>query len=573
MVLRRVLRRLTHRAGIAAAVAIAIGTIAGAPHAQSTDARVPRLRNVAHVAGLTHRLEHSPTAEKHLIETMTGGVAAFDYDNDGLTDLFFVNGAAQPSLQKTEPRYWNRLYRNRGQMRFEDVTERAGVPGEGYAMGAAVGDYDNDGDTDLFVAGVGRNLLYRNRGNGTFENVTASSGISSRVWSVAGGWFDYNGDGYLDLFVVNYVQWDPTKETFCGDRARDLRVYCHPKFYEGLPNTLYRNRGDGTFEDASASAGIGRHVGKGMSAAFADYDGDGLVDVFVTNDGVPNFLFRNSKSGAFEEVGLLAGVALPAHGRPVSSMGVDFRDVTGDGRPDLSVTALRGETFPLFVNEGATFRDATYASGLGGSTVGRSGWGNALADIDNDGRPDLFTANAHVNDLIDKFEASPYLEPNALFLNRGNGRFEDVSASVGEEFMTPRAHRGAAVADFNNDGRLDIVVTVLGGEPELWEHLGPAGRWVRVNLEGQKSNRDGIGARVAIDDQVNLRTTTVGYASASDQGVHLGLGARTMVETMTVTWPSGLVQTLKNVKADQVVDVREAASRPNRLRQGFGRPP
>ncbi|MPZ19295.1 MAG: CRTAC1 family protein [Luteitalea sp.] len=521
---------------------------------------LPQFRNVAKAAGLTARLENDATAEKHLIETMTGGVAAFDYDNDGLVDLYFVNGAEQPSLEKTSPDFWGRLYRNRGGLKFEDVTERAGLRGAGYGMGVAAADYDNDGDTDLFVAGVNRSVLYHNAGDGSFDDVTAQAGIENKVWSVAAGWFDYDHDGLLDLFVVNYVQWDPKKERFCGDRARNLRIYCHPRLYEGLPNTLYRNMGDGRFEDVSDRSGIGGHVGKGMSVAFADYDQDGFTDAFVTNDGVPNFLFRNRQDGTFEEVALLAGVALPVHGRPVSSMGVDFRDYDNDGLPDISVTALTGETFPLFRNEGSgTFQDVTYPSGIGAASVRRSGWANSFVDLDNDGWKDLFTANSHVDDLVDRFEASAYRQPNSLFRNK-RGTFEDGSSRVGTSFAAAAAaHRGAAFADFNNDGRIDVASSVLGEAPELWENLGPAGHWLRLELQGTKSNRDGLGARVQIGNQVNIMTTAVGYASSSKQGVHFGLGSTTTVDEVTIHWPSGIRQVLSNVKADRVVTVKEAA--------------
>ena len=300
----------------------------------------PRFRDVAASSGLLFVLENSPTPQKHLIETMPGGVAAFDYDNDGLTDIFFTNGAVVPSLEKNAPKYWNRLYRNEGAMKFRDVTAEAGVAGAGYSMGVATGDYDNDGRVDLFIAGVYRNLLYRNLGNGKFEDVTARAGIGGGSWSVAAGWFDYDGDGRLDLFVVNYTNWTAKFDRYCGDAARQIRVYCHPRFFDTVASRLYRNRGDGSFEDVSTRTGIAAHRGRGMSVAFADYDADGRPDAFVTNDALPNFLFRNLGDGRFEEAGLTAGVALLDTGKPVSSMGADFRDYDNDGWPDLSITAL-----------------------------------------------------------------------------------------------------------------------------------------------------------------------------------------------------------------------------------------
>ena len=519
-----------------------------------------RFREAAAAAGLVFHLSNHPTPQKHLPETVAGGLAIFDYDGDGRPDVYFTNGAALPSLEKESPGDWNRLFHNDGGLHFTDVTERARVRGMGYSMGAAAGDYDNDGHVDLFVAGVNRNVLYHNRGDGTFEDVTERAGIKSGVWSVAAGWFDYDGDGRLDLFVVNYVQWSPAFDRFCGDPVRQLRVYCHPRYFEGLPNTLYRNRGDGTFEDVSERSGIARHVGKGMSVAFADYDGDGRVDAYVTNDGVPNFLFRNRGDGTFEETALRAGAALPDRGAPVSSMGADFRDYDNDGRPDLATTALAGETFPLFHNEGrGHFRDATAPSGLAALTARLSGWGVVLADLDNDGWKDLFSANAHVNDEIESFEAARYRLSNSVFANRGDGTFADASDVSGVGSGTPRAHRGLAVADLDGDGRLDVVTSALGEPAELWVNETEGGNgWLRVELVGTRSNRDGIGAVVRVGAQADEMTTAVGYASSSHAGVHFGLGRAPKVD-IELTWPSGIVQRVNSVSANQVLRLTEPA--------------
>src|SRR5690242_7145726 len=358
-----------------------------------------RFREIAQQAGLQFVLQNNPTPRKHMIETMPGGVAAFDYNNDGLIDIFFTNGAAIPSLEKDSPKFFNRLFRNHGRMQFTDVTLEADVAGAGYSMGAAAADYNNDGHTDLFVAGVYRNILYRNLGNGKFEDVTQKAGIKSDKWSVAAGWFDYDNDGWLDLFVVNYAHWTPDFDRYCGDREPNLRVYCQPKYSEGLPNTRDRNRRDGTFEDVSKEAGILEHIGRGMSVAFADYDNDGFTDVFVTNDNLPNFLFRNRRNGTFEEVALEAGVALTNNGAPIASMGADFRDFNNDGLCDINVTALTGETFPLFRNIGkGSFSDVTHSSQLAQLSAARSGWSNGFFDFNNDGWKDLFTANSEVND-------------------------------------------------------------------------------------------------------------------------------------------------------------------------------
>ncbi len=518
-----------------------------------------QFRNVASAAGLNFVLENAPTPEKRLIETMPGGVAVFDYDGDGLDDIFFTNGASVPSLMKSAPKFHNHLFRNLGGMKFKDVTAEAGLTGVGYSIGASAADYDNDGQVDLFIAGVNSNHLYHNLGNGKFEDVTSKAGIKSDVWSIAGGWFDYDNDGLLDLFVVNYVKWSPENPPFCGDPAHNIRAYCHPRFFEGLPNTLYHNRGDGTFEDVSVVSGIAAKIGKGMSVAFADYDGDGMTDVFVTNDKQVNFLFHNLGNGKFAEVALEIGAALPDDGRTISGMGTDFRDYDNDGRPDIVLAALAGETFPLFRNEGKHgFRDWTYRSRIGPLTHQLSGWSLGLFDFNNDGWKDLFTANSHVNDTVERFEAAKYKLANSIFANDGDGTFRDVSKDAGADFQAAHVHRGAAFADFSRDGKVDVVVSAIGEHAELWENVSPeANTWLILKLRGTRSNRDGMGTRIRIGNQYNHMTANAGYASSSHSGVHFGLGKVRQVDRIEIRWPSGIKQVLTNVSANQILPVTE----------------
>lgn len=495
-------------------------------------------------------LQHHPTAQKQMIETMPGGLAIFDYNGDGRPDLFFTNGAAVPSLVKG-PQDSNRLYRNDGHFRFTDVTDAAGVAGAGYAMGVAAGDFDADGHVDLFIAGVYRNQLLRNLGNGKFEDVTRKSRLKSDEWSVAAGWFDYDGDGKLDLLVANYGKWTAAEARYCGDKVRNLRVYCHPKYFEPRPNQLYRNLGGGVFEDVSASSGIAAAKGRAMAVVFADYDADGRLDAFVTNDNLPNFLFHNLGKGKFEEVALLAGVALLDNGKPVASMGADFRDYDNDGKPDIVVTALNSETFPVFRNQGdGTFRDVTFSSQVARLTNTRSGWGVGFADFDNDGSKDLFTANSHVNDIVEKFEAATYLQANAVFRQGAGGKFAAVENSGLESTLA--AHRGAAFADLDRDGRLDAVVTVLGGPVELWRNTSsPANHWLALDLG------PGLGAEVEVEGQHQSVTSSVSYASSALDGVHFGLGPRATPRRVVIRWPSGRKQVLENVAVDQRLQVSE----------------
>jgi len=528
----------------------------------------PRFVDIAEAAGVDFRLEHSPTPAKHQIETMPGGVAVLDYDRDGFMDIYFTNGALSPSLRRTGPAHWNRLYRNRGNGTFDDVTDRAGVQGDGYMMGAAAADFDNDGFPDLFVAGVGRNMLYRNLGDGTFRDVTAQARLSNThrdhgpMWSIHGAWLDVDRDGWLDLLIVNYCAWDPAREPYCGERAPGLRTYCHPKHYAPLPNQLFRNNGDGTFRDVSAESNIAQHLGKGMGAAVGDIDEDGWPDVFVANDTEPNFLFRNKGDGTFEEVAAAWGVAVNQFGSPVSSMGADLRDIDNDGRLDLFVTDLANEGFLLFRHAGTRFDDVSDLSGITLATLPYAGWSNPIADFNNDGWKDLFSANGHVTDNIERIQGRSYRQGNALLLNRGNGTFRDVSTETGD-LTRPAAHRGAAVADFDNDGRLDLVVTALGEKAKLLRNVTtPEGSWLMLRLVGRASNRDGLGttAHVTLDDGrvlVSHATTSVGYASSSDPRVHLGVPRNRTVTKITLRWPSGTHQTIERPGMNRILTIEE----------------
>jgi hypothetical protein len=528
-----------------------------------------RFEEIAQRAGLHYVTANSSTENKNQPQTMLAGVALLDYDNDGYLDIYLVGGADIPSLVKDSPRYWNRLFHNNHDGTFTDVTEKAGVAGSGYATGVAVGDYDNDGWPDIFVAGVTGNQLFHNNGDGTFTDVAAKAGVSGatfngkKMWSVGAGWFDYNNDGLLDLFVVNYCGWEVNKDPYCLLK-QGVRSYCDPKYYPSLHNTLYRNNGDGTFTDVSVETGIAQHFGKGMSVSFADYDDDGYLDAFVANDTTPNFLFRNLKGKGFEEVGVTAGVSYAADGETLSGMGSDFRDVNNDGLPDIWHTAVEREEFPLFINAGGgDFVDMTVASGLG-STTDMSGWSNGMFDFDNDGWKDLFVARSNVLDNISLLKtARHYPEPNSVFRNLGNGKFADVSSLAGPDFQVEAAHRGAAFGDLDNDGRVDVVLSVLNGQAKILHNISDnANHWILLKLVGTKSNRMGIGAQIRLEAQDgslqwNEATTAVGYASSSDPRVHFGLGKNKRIRSIEIRWPSGITQTLRDVNADQVLTVKE----------------
>ena len=511
--------------------------------------------------GIDFLLRNSPTPRKFLIETMPGGAALFDYNNDGLLDIFLVNGGritdtlkVPEQFDRNNPHYWNRLYRQNRDGSFTDVTQTAGlaVAGNGnYGMGVAVGDYDNDGFPDLYVTSYGKNVLYHNNGDGTFTDVTQKAGVSAGGWSVSAGFLDYDNDGHLDLFVTRYMEWDADHNKICGG---DWHTYCPPGVFPPTTCILYRNRGDGTFENVSEPSGIATKKGRALGATFADYDADGFTDIFVANDGMQQYLYHNNGDGTFTECALESGAALTADGKGLSGMGTVFQDYDNDGRPDILVTVLPRELYGLYHNDGGgSFSYQSLETGLGALTSGSSGWGVGLEDFDNDGWKDLFVAQSHVLDNVQQIDASlRYKEVPLLALNH-HGRFERAESGV----TTPLAARGVAFGDINNDGWMDALITTLGGPPVLLLNRGSNGNhWLSISLRGTRSNRDGYGARVGVNGQTRFASSAGSYACANDKRLHFGLGD-SEIATVDVSWPSGAHQTLKDVRADQFLEIRE----------------
>ena len=551
---------------VTAIVALGATNVIGA---QANHSSTIRFEDVTARSGVNFVADSSPSPNKNQPETMISGLALIDYDNDGYPDLFFINGAAIPSLKKDSPKYYNRLYHNNRDGTFTDVTEKAGLAGDGYDMGVAIGDFDNDGWPDIYVASVTKNHLYRNNGDGTFTDVTDKAGVGTpiykgkKMWSAAAGWLDYNNDGKLDLFVSNYCRWEVNKDPVCLSGGR-LRAYCHPKFYEPLPSTLYRNNGDGTFTDVSDETGISKKLGKAMGVGFNDYDGDGFIDIFVANDNMPNSLFHNLKGKAFEEVAMDVGVAYTDNGKAVSGMGAEFRDLDNDGLPDIWHTATELETFPLFRNRGdGIFLDVTGRSGLARPTLEMSGWSNGVADFDNDGLKDLFVARGNVLDNIAEFSNRTYAEPNSIFRNLGKMTFADVTAQAGPAMQVAEPYRGAVIGDLFNDGHMDIVVTVLNGKARILRNVtSNENNWVMFRLVGSKSNRMAIGAQLKVttedgNSQYDIVSTSAGYGASRDPRAHFGLGRFKTVKQLEVRWPSGARQVLTDLPANQIHQIVE----------------
>ena len=524
--------------------------------------------------GINFQNHSSPTSIKYLLETMGAGVALIDFDNDGRLDVFFTNGAEvtdpmpkgkQPD--KSDPKYWNRLYHQRADGSFEDVTERAGVKGEGYGFGVAVGDYDRDGFPDLFVTYFGGATLYHNSGDGTFSDATKKAGIAVEGWPVSSGFFDFDNDGRLDLFVARYVAWDFEKGSlYCGDLRRGYRSYCHPDNFESSTSLLLHQRPDGTFEDVSERSGIAKSKGKALGVAFADFDGDGWTDIFVANDNSEQQLFRNKGNGNFDNLALPAGVALNENGNRFSGMGVDAADYDNDGEMDVVESVLSNETYPLYRNRGEWFFDyVTQSSGLGQISALSTGWGIKFIDVDNDGLRDIFAAQGHVLDTIERMNSIlKYKQAPQLMRNSGKG-FQDISLSAGEPFRNGFSARGMACGDLDNDGDIDIVIAQTNGPAVILRNDGakiaPKNHWIGIDLRGTVSAPRGEGARVTFTGSGGSRqifdvSNSGSYLAANDPRLLVGLGAAASAK-VEIRWPSGKRQLLASLAADRYHQIKE----------------
>jgi len=514
--------------------------------------------------------QSSPTSHKYLPEAMSGGVAIFDYDGDGRQDIFLVNGAAlkDPMKRADQPdksnaRYWNRLYRNTGDGTFSDVTERAGLQGTDFGMGVAAADYDNDGRADLFVTGLNGGTLYHNNADGTFSDVTTPAGVRFSGWSTGAMFVDFDRDGKLDLFVARYLEWDFSMDIFCGFQKPGGRMYCHPDQFQPISHMLFHNEGGGRFKDVSRASGISAHRGKGLGVAMEDYDQDGWPDIFVANDSVAQQVFHNRRDGTFEEIGVALGSAYDADGRTFSGMGLDATDYDNDGWPDIFVNSLATQRYALFRNINGSFDYVSDSTGVGAASMLHSGWGAKFFDFDNDGWKDLFVAQGHVMDNIQTTEPHLRYRETPLLLRNVDGHFTDISLRGGPAFKNPIAARGAAFGDLYNNGAVDVVINVNNGQPVVLENRdGSGNHWLTIEAIGTTSNRDGIGTRIRVvtktgPAQYAMVSSASSYLSASDKRVHFGLGRNARAEAVDLTWPSGKIQRLEHVAADRTLRVRE----------------
>jgi enediyne biosynthesis protein E4 len=545
-----------------ATIAIALAVLGYRASLRGASPLRPHFTNVLPRSQVSYTTNNHYTGRKYFQQSMCGGVAILDFDNDGLMDIYLTNGAKYPALKKEDSSFFNCLLRNQGDGTFKDVTQAAGLSGshQDFCHGAAAGDFDNDGWTDLFVCSVHKNALYRNQGDGVFLDVTESSGLGRtppNTLTMQGAWFDYDNDGLLDFVLSNYTLWTPEMDQRCANGS--VEIYCHPKTYVRVPHRLYHNLGKGRFEDVTEKSGFGKIPGKGMGIGIADFNDDGWTDVFVANDTEPNFLYLNRGDGTFREVGLLWGVAYNDEGATVSAMGCDVKDFDNDGWVDIFYNNLMGQIWALFRNQrGRSFQYVSPATKILQLSGPRSGWSNGFIDYNNDGWKDLFSANGDIDDLTPDSQ-----QPDSMFENQNGREFLDVSREMGADFLRSGFQRGSAFADLNNDGFMDIVVTSLNQKPLILMNSADNGNHgLLLQLTGTKSNRDGIGAKIKVTTPsgrmlYNHVTTSVGFLSSSDRRVHFGLGKESSAAFIEIRWPSGLTQTLSNVAAGQILKVEE----------------
>jgi len=518
--------------------------------------------DVAAEAGIAFRHENGASKDKLMMETFGSGVAMFDYDNDGWLDVFFANGADVAGGRKSPG---NVLYRNLGNGKFADVTAKAGVGGAGeFATGVAVGDYDNDGWLDIYLTGFGRNHLFRNNGGASFTDVTAKAAVAGAGWSSSAGFFDYDRDGDLDLYVVRYLDYEVKTNIYCGFRKEGWRMYCDPRNYDGYPDILYRNNGDGTFTDVSRAAGVANPAGKGLGVAFGDVDLDGWTDIYVANDGVRNFLYHNKGDGTFVDAAYGAGVGFDGNGKPQAGMGTEIADYDGDGLPDIFVTNFSEELNTLYKNLGGLFfEDVSEKAGLGSAWL-TLGFGTKLEDFDNDGDLDIYVTNGHVTDNVKLYHSHlSYAQRDLFYENTGGGKFRDMSAAAGPALRVEHVGRGLAAGDYDNDGDLDIVISDCGGAARLLRNDGGSrGHWISIKLRGRRSNRSGLGAKIRVHSagrtQLREMTTAGSYLSAWEPRIHFGHGAERSAAAIEIEWPAGTKQRFENVAADRVLVIDEA---------------